>query len=74
MTGFYSGWIKVVGVDLMCFRAHPQTLEPRSCGCHDPYAWTDPDPDPVETICISEWQRRRASGQKVPHSPTPRRA
>ena len=59
-TGYYKGWVKVVGVDMDCFAAHPETLEPRSCqGGYDPWAWSDPDPEPVETIGISEWQARR---------------
>lgn len=59
MNGYYANHIKVVGVDLMCFPAHPKTLEPRSCGCYDPYAFSDPDPEPIETIGVAEWQRRR---------------
>lgn len=54
----YAGNIKVVGEDLMCFPADPKTLEPLGTGCYDPWAWKDPEPA-VETISLSEWQRRR---------------
>lgn len=59
MNGYYKGMVKVVGVDMMCFPVHPETLAPRSCGCYDPYAWCDPDPEPVETISSEEWYSRR---------------
>lgn len=59
MNGYYAGKVKVVGEDYMCFPASVTTLAPLSCGCYDPHAWSDPDPDPLETISISEWQRRR---------------
>lgn len=55
----YSGKIKVVGINLMCFPADPKTLEALACGSYDPHAWIDPDPEPIETIGIREWQRRR---------------
>lgn len=58
-TSMYTGMVKVVGVDLQCFPVDPKTLEPKSCGCYDPWAWTDPDPTPVETIHIHEWWARR---------------
>lgn len=44
IKSLYTGKIKVVGEDLMCFPINPETLEATSCGCYDPYAWTDPDP------------------------------
>lgn len=59
MNGYYANRIKVVGVDLMCFPVHPKTLEPQACECYDPYAISDPDPEPLETIGVAEWQRRR---------------
>ena len=59
MTDYYAGKVKVVGVDLMCFPARPGDLEPLSCGAYDPYAWSDPDPAPIETISVSECQCRR---------------
>lgn len=59
MNGYYAGKVKVVGVDLMCFPARQRDLEPLASGCYDPYAWSDPDPEPVETIGVAEWQRRR---------------
>lgn len=37
----------------------PETLDPLACSSYDPYALTDPDPCPVETISSSEWNRRR---------------
>lgn len=59
MNGYYKGKIKVVGADLQCFPAHAETLEPLACGSYDPWAWIDPDPEPVETIGVAEWNRRR---------------
>ena len=59
MNGYYAGKIKVVGADLMCFPVDPKTFEATSCGCYDPYAWSDPDHEPIETIGISEWLKRR---------------
>ena len=58
LTGYYKGKIKVVGEDMMCFPVHAATLEPLSCGCYDPYAWSDPDPEAIETIGTMEWLRR----------------
>jgi hypothetical protein len=52
---YYAGKIKVVCADLMCFPVNPETLEATSTGCYDPWAWTDPDKDPVETISHGEW-------------------
>lgn len=57
---FYTGKIKVVGADLLCFAVSPETLAPLSTGTYDAYAWRDPDPEPIETIDIAEWHRRRA--------------
>ncbi len=59
MNGYYKDLVKVVGVDLMCFPVTPTTLEPKGCACYDLYAWSDPDPEPVETITVAEWQLRR---------------
>ena len=61
MTGYYTGKIKVVGEDRMCFPADPLTLQALSCGCYDPFALSDPDPEPLETISLGEWSRRRAA-------------
>ena len=58
MNGYYAGKVKVVGEDLMCFPVRPSDLEPLACSCYDPYAWSDPDPEPVETISLEEWLRR----------------
>jgi hypothetical protein len=62
---YWQGRIKVVGNDMICFPAHPQTLEPLACGTYDPHAWSDPDPEPVETITINEWQLRKLLMSKV---------
>ena len=51
-----DGDIKVIGEDRMCFYVDPHTLEPRSCGCYDAWAHTDPEPP---QISASEWQSRR---------------
>jgi hypothetical protein len=59
MNGYYAGKVKVVCEDLMCFPARPGDLEPLACGSYDPYAWIDPDPEPVETIGFCEWLKRR---------------
>jgi hypothetical protein len=52
--GYYTGKIKVVGDDKMCFPVDPETLEATATGGYDPWAWSDPDPDPVETISYGE--------------------
>ena len=58
MNGYYAGKIKVIcHDDLMCFPAHPTTLEPLACGTYDPYALADPDPEPVKTMGFNEWAR-----------------
>lgn len=49
--------IKVIGEDRMCFRVDPVTLEPRSTGCYD--AWAFSDPEPVPSMSVGEWNRRR---------------
>ena len=59
MNGYYAGKIKVVCENLMCFPSHPKTLEALGSSCYDPWAWSDPDPEPVETISIAEWYRRK---------------
>ena len=59
MNGFYKQKIKVVCNDLMCFPVDPNTLEATSCSVYDPYAMTDPDPEPVETISHNEWIKRK---------------
>ena len=61
MNGYYKDRIKVVGPDRMCFPAHPGTLEALACGCYDAHALSDPDPEPLETIGLDEWNRRRAA-------------
>ena len=59
MSGYYTGKIKVIShSNMMCFPAHPITLEPLACGTYDPYALTDPDTDPVQTMSYNEWSRK----------------
>lgn len=67
MNGYYAGKIKVVPSDFVCFPCDPQTLEPTRRGLYDPYAWTDPETEPVETITFMEWtvrcnERRKERG------------
>lgn len=64
VNGYYIGKVKVVCVDMMCFPARPTDLEPLACSCYDPYAWSDPDPEPVETISFYEWLRRTDKQEK----------
>ncbi|QWL64891.1 hypothetical protein [Aeromonas jandaei] len=59
MNGIYKDKIKVVADDKMCFPVDPKTLEPVTSSIYDPYAWSDPDPEPLETITISELYRRQ---------------
>lgn len=58
MNGYYAGKIKVVCEDLMCFPVRVIDLEPTSCSTYDQWALSDPDPEPVETISVSEWNLR----------------
>jgi len=59
MNDYYKGKIKVVGSDKMCFPVNPETLEPLACSSYDPYAWSNPEKEPIETISIEEyWQRK----------------
>jgi len=58
MSSRYDGKIKVVGADLMCFPVSPTTLEASGCSCFDLWAITDPDPTPIETIDVNEWNFR----------------
>lgn len=57
MGNFASDTIKVVDIDMMCFRADPKTLEPLGCSFYDPYAFAEPDT--AETIKLNEWYHRR---------------
>lgn len=59
MNGLYKDKIKVVCDDKMCFPVDPKTLKPVTSSIYDPYAWSDPDPEPLETITISELYRRQ---------------
>jgi len=73
MNGRYFGKVKVVCDDMMCFAARLGDLEPVSCSTYDPYALSDPDTEPRETISLSEWYRRRdemqRAGRRTPHKP-----
>ena len=55
----YTGKIKVINTDLMCFPVDPVTLNATQCSCYDAYAISDPDPTPIETISCGEWNKRR---------------
>lgn len=71
MNGLYKDKIKVVCDDKMCFPVDPKTLKPITSSIYDPYAWSDPDPEPLETITISELYRRqdaRAVEERVKNS------
>lgn len=57
--GYYAGKIKVVCADLMCFPVCPKTLSALATSCYDPYAVSDPDPTPQETISFEEWLNRK---------------
>jgi hypothetical protein len=59
MSGYYKDRVKVIGANLMCFPARPGDLEPLACSTYDPYALADPDPEPIETISVAEWNERR---------------
>jgi hypothetical protein len=59
VNGYYAGKIKVVCEDRRCFPVDPKTMEALSTGCYDAYAFTDPDPEPVETISFTTWIRRK---------------
>ena len=57
--GMFTGKIKVVRVDLLCFPVDPETLEPLACGVYDPWAFTDPDDDgSIEVISDAEYKQR----------------
>jgi hypothetical protein len=68
-VSYYAGKVKVVGNDLMCFPADPETLAPLACSTYDPYALTDRELGPVETISFGEWLHRREATQQ-PAQPT----
>ena len=55
----YKNKIKVCGQDLICFPVNPETLEPENCGCYDPWAFTDPEKECLETISVTEWIKRQ---------------
>jgi hypothetical protein len=56
---YYKDRIKVVCPDMMCFPVDAKTLEPLACSCYDPYAWSDPDHDAIETISQFDLNFRR---------------
>lgn len=55
--------IYVIGVDLMCFWVDAETLEPRSVGCFDPWAYKDPPTTNV--MCVNQWSLQKASGRNT---------
>lgn len=59
MSDYYKGRIKVVPSDRLCFAVDPVTLKPVGGCCYDPYALTNPDSTPVDTISFAEWLTRR---------------
>jgi hypothetical protein len=52
----YTGLIKVVGPDMMCFPVRPGDLEPLGTATYDPYALCDPEPG-VQVMDVGEWNR-----------------
>jgi len=56
MSGYYSGKIKVVCPDKMCFPVDPQTLDALSTGCYDPYPYQEEDA--LEVISVGVWNAR----------------
>jgi len=58
LAGYYSGRIKVIGPDKMCFAADPETLKPVSPSVYDPYAYRFRD-GATEVISTAEWNRRQ---------------
>ena len=61
--GYYEGKIRVVGTDRMCFPVDAKTLAPLACSTYDAHAFSDPDPEPVETISVGQWLNRRTPEQ-----------
>ena len=59
----YSGKVKVVNEDRMCFPADPVTLEPLRCSMYDAWAWNEPDAH--EIISAAEWNSRRNAMREV---------
>jgi hypothetical protein len=54
-VSYYTGKIKVVCADMMCFPVCPRTLEPMATSTYDPWAISDPEVGPLETISFSEY-------------------
>ena len=52
----YSGKIKVVDGNNLCFPVNPETLDAESCGCYQPYPYDDTVP--IEIISVDEWNLR----------------
>jgi hypothetical protein len=50
--------IKVICEDRMCFKVDPVTLDPRSCGYYDAYAFSDPED--VPSMSHAEWCLKRS--------------
>jgi hypothetical protein len=66
LAGYYSGLLKVIGPDKMCFAADPETLEPASRSVYDPYASRFRD-GAIEVISAAEWSRRRVEVLESQH-------
>jgi len=54
----YKDLVKVIKIDLMCFPANPITLEQVGTSVFDPWAITQPEEDPAETLDINEYMSR----------------
>jgi hypothetical protein len=60
---YYSGKLKVVGEDRLCFPADPVTLEPLRDSVYDAWAWDEPDAH--EVISAAEWNLRRNAMREI---------
>lgn len=67
--GYYSGMVKVVNADKMCFPADPVTLEPKRCSLYDTHPWDEPDAH--EIIGAGEWNSRRSAMREMERVKTP---
>jgi hypothetical protein len=63
-NAYYENKIKVVCEDMMCFPVNPITLEATAISCYDPWAWSDPETSPMETITHAEWLNRSRALQE----------
>ena len=66
MSNRYAGKIKVVcQPSMMAFPVRPGDYQPTGASCYDPWALSDPDTSPIETISFTEWTIR--CNQRVCH-------